>query len=112
VLSCAGEYQRRGLSRIGFNTDAPVVPAEELANQAASSARLGFETAAMQAVRGLTIVPAVVAGIDDKVGSLEPGKHADFVVISGDPVDPRSVIERVYIEGREVYTKSVGGRPW
>lgn len=112
VLSCAGEYQRRGLSRIGFNTDAPVVPAEELANQAASSARLGFETAAMQAVRGLTIVPAVVAGIDDKVGSLEPGKHADFVVISGDPVDPRSVIERVYIEGREVYSKGVGGRPW
>ena len=112
VLSCAGEYQRRGLSRIGFNTDAPVVPAEELANQAAASARLGFETAAMQAVRGLTIVPAVVAGIDDKVGSLEPGKHADFVVISGDPVDPRSVIERVYIEGREVHTKSVGGRPW
>jgi imidazolonepropionase-like amidohydrolase len=112
VFSCAGEYQRRGLSRIGFNTDAPVVPAEELPNQAASSARYGFDTSAMQAVRGLTIVPAIVAGVDAKVGSLEPGKHADIVVVSGDPVDPRSSVERVFIQGRHVYSKHSGGRPW
>jgi imidazolonepropionase-like amidohydrolase len=112
VLSCAAEYQRRGLSRIGFNTDAPVVPAEELPNQAASSARFGFDTSAMQAVRGLTIVPAIVAGVDAKVGSLEAGKHADIVVVSGDPVDPRSAIERVFIQGRDVYSKTTGGRPW
>ncbi len=112
VLSCAGEYQRRGLERIGFNTDAPVVPAEELPLQAAASARHGFDTAAMQAVRGLTIIPALVAGVDHSVGSLEPGKHADIVVLSGDPVDPRSAIERVLIQGREVYTRQSGGRPW
>ncbi len=112
VLSCAGEYQRRGLERIGFNTDAPVVPAEELPLQAAASARHGFDTSAMQAVRGLTIIPAIVAGVDEFVGSLEPGKHADLVVLSGDPVDPRSAIERVLIQGREVYTRKSGGRPW
>lgn len=112
VLSCAGEYQRRGLELVGFNTDAPVVPAEELPFQAAASARFGFDTSAMQAVRGLTIVPAIVAGIEDRVGSLEPGKHADIVVIAGDPADPRSAIERVFIQGREVYAKQEGGRPW
>lgn len=112
VLSCAGEYQRRGLERIGFNTDAPVVPAEELPVQAAASARHGFDTSAMQAVRGLTIIPALVAGVDDRVGSLEAGKHADLVVLSGDPVDPRSAIERVFIQGRAVYTRENGGRPW
>jgi imidazolonepropionase-like amidohydrolase len=57
----------------------------------------------MDHVRGLTIVPAIVAGIDDRVGSLEPGKDADVVVLGGDPADPRHGVERVYIEGRLVY---------
>jgi len=112
VYSCAGEYQRRGLSRIGFNTDAPVVPAEELPLQAAASARYGFDTSAMQAVRGLTIVPAQVAGIDHRVGSLEKGKDADIVVLSGDPADPRHSVERVLIQGKLVYSRKEGGRPW
>ena len=106
ILSCAGEYQKRGLSRIGFNTDCPVIPGEELPLQAAVSMRFGFDGSAMQGVRGLTIVPANVAGIDARVGSLEAGKDADVVVISGDPADPRSRVERVWIEGRDVYDRS------
>lgn len=108
ILSCAGEYQKRGLSRIGFNTDCPVIPGEELPLQAAVSMRFGFDGSAMQGVRGLTIVPANVAGIDARVGSLEAGKDADIVVISGDPADPRSRVERVWIEGRAVYERSAG----
>ena len=112
ILSCAGEFQRRGLSKIGFNTDAPVVPAEELPLQAAVSVKYGFDPSDMQAVRGLTIVPAVVAGIDERVGSLERGKDADITVITGDPADPRSWVQRVYIEGREVYDHSKAVRRW
>lgn len=112
ILSCAGEFQRRGLSKIGFNTDAPVVPAEELPLQAAVSTKYGFDASEMQAVRGLTIVPAVVAKIDARVGSLEYGKDADIVVITGDPADPRSSVERVFIEGREVYSAQGGVRRW
>jgi hypothetical protein len=112
IRSCAGEYQRRGLSKIGFNTDAPVVPAEELPLQAAVATKYGFDASDMQGVRGLTIVPAVVAGIDSRVGSLEPGKDADVVVITGDPADPRSHVERVFIEGRDVYRAQEGGRTW
>jgi imidazolonepropionase-like amidohydrolase len=52
------------------------------------------------------IVPAQVAGIDERVGSLEPGKDADLVVVSGDPLDPRHRIRRVYIEGRLVHEAS------
>jgi imidazolonepropionase-like amidohydrolase len=112
ITSCAGEFQRRGLSKVGFNTDAPVVPAEELPLQAAVSTRYGFDASEMQAVLGLTIVPAMVAGIDERVGSLEPGKDADVVVITGDPADPRSQVLRVFIEGREVYRAPEGGRAW
>jgi imidazolonepropionase-like amidohydrolase len=53
----------------------------------------------MDSVRGLTIVPAMTAGIDDRVGSLAPGKDADLLVVTGDPIDPRNVVEKVYIEG-------------
>ncbi|MBM3991283.1 MAG: amidohydrolase family protein [Planctomycetes bacterium] len=112
ILSCAGEYQQRGLSKIGFNTDAPVVPAEELPLQAAVSMKYGFDGSEMQAVRGLTIVPALVAGVASRVGSLEAGKDADIVVITGDPADPRSWVQRVYIEGQLAYRAPQEPRQW
>jgi hypothetical protein len=98
-VGIAAEYQRRGMELVGFNTDAPVVPGEELPLQAAMGGRYGFDGSQLQIVRGLTIVPAIVAGIDKRVGSLEPGKDADLVVLDGDPVDPRTHVERVYVEG-------------
>ena len=59
---------------------------------------------------GVTIVPAMTAGIAHRVGSLEPGKDADLVVVGGDPVDPRSGVEAVLIEGRLVYDARRGRR--
>lgn len=103
-------FQREGLSRIAFNTDAPVVPQEELPLQAAMGVRYGFDRDPLGAVRGLTIVPAQIAGIDGRVGSIAQGKDADLVAIGGDPVDPRSLVERVWIEGREVYDAREGRR--
>ena len=105
IVGIAGEYQRRGMELVGFNTDAPVVPGEELPLQAAMSARYGFEGDRLQVVKGLTIVPAIVAGIDKRLGSLEAGKDADLVVLDGDPADPRTRIERVYVEGELVWER-------
>jgi Amidohydrolase family len=102
LVGIAGEYQKRGMELVGFNTDAPVIPGEELALQAAMGMRFGFDGRGLQGVKGLTIVPAIVAGIDQRVGSLEPGKDADFVVLDGDPADPRTRIEQVFLEGRRV----------
>ena len=108
IVGVAAEYQRRGMVKIGFNTDAPVAPAEELPLQAAMGVRYGFDDSNLQALLGLTIVPAQVAGIDHRVGSLEPGKDADFVILTGHPADPRSSVERVYVEGELVYSAEEG----
>ena len=109
-LGIAAEYQKRGHKQIGFNTDAPVIPGEELFLQAGIAVRYGFETSNMDTVRGLTIVPAKTAGIDKRVGSLEVGKDADILVISGDPADPRSHVERAYIDGRRAYDVQLEGQ--
>lgn len=105
-------YQKRGHTRIGFNTDAPVIPAEELIVQASVAVHYGMDDHDMGTVRGLTIVPAQAAGIDDRVGSLEVGKDADILVIGGSPADPRSVVDTVYIEGERVYDYQEAGRTW
>ena len=96
-------YQDAGVTEIGFNTDAPVMPQEELQLQATVAVRHGFRDDAMQAVRGLTIIPARIANISHETGSLEVGKHADILQITGHPADPRSAVERVWIEGHLVY---------
>lgn len=110
ILSVSAGYQERGMANVGFNTDAPVVPGEELAVQATMGVRYGFKGDEMQAVRGLTIVPAMTAGIAHRVGSIEVGKDADMVVIGGDPADPRNSVESVWIEGRQVYDAQEGRR--
>lgn len=105
-------FQQTGVERIGFNTDAPVVPQHELTVQAAMGVRYGLDDAQMASVRGLTIVPAMVAGIDDRLGSLEVGKQADVLVVTGHPADPRTSVERVYVRGEKVYDAEEGARRW
>ena len=112
IFGIAAKYQEAGVELIGFNTDAPVIPEEELHLQAAMGARYGFDTSAAQHVRGLTIVPATVAGIANRVGSLEAGKDADFVVTDGDPADPRTTIFSTWIEGQKVYDGESEARSW
>jgi imidazolonepropionase-like amidohydrolase len=99
----AAGWQEGGQKLIGFNTDSPVIPQEEQFLQAAMGVRYGFRIENVDHVRGLTIVPAVVAGIAHRVGSLEAGKDADILVLTGDPCDPRTSIERVYVHGKSAY---------
>lgn len=54
------------------------------------------------ALRAVTLTPAEVWGVSDEVGSLEPGKAGDVVVWSGDPFEPLTSVEHVFIDGREI----------
>lgn len=112
IQGVAAGYQELGHTQVGFNTDAPIVPQEELQLQAGMAVRYGFDDAFLETVRGLTIVPARAAGIEDVVGSLEVGKHADVLIIAGHPADPRSQVARVLIQGHEVYDMERDGQRW
>ena len=56
-----------------------------------------------QALSLVTSNPAKILKIDDRVGSLEPGKDADFVIWSGDPLSTFSKAEQTWIDGRRYY---------
>ncbi|MGB3828060.1 MAG: amidohydrolase [Ornithinimicrobium sp.] len=96
-----GILDRAGVA-VSIITDHPVVPIEFLITQAALAHKEGMDRDA--ALRAVTINPATVMGVADRVGSLEPGKDADVVLWSGDPFDFASRVHRVWIDGREVYT--------
>lgn len=55
-----------------------------------------------KAIEALTINPAKIFGIEDRVGSLEPGKDADLFICDGDPLDIRTNITYLLINGKEV----------
>lgn len=55
-----------------------------------------------QALDAITIEPARLLGLDDRIGSLAAGKDADFVIWSHDPLDPAAVAVSVHINGKSV----------
>ena len=57
-----------------------------------------------EAIRAITLTPAEIFGVSDRIGSLEPGKDADIVIFSGEPLHYRSVVERVLVDGETVFT--------
>ncbi len=109
IFGVAAKYQEAGHPLVGFNTDAIGPPSsdspgqEELSLQAAMGVRYGFDNRGAAAVRGVTIVPAIAAGLAGQIGSIEVGKDADLIVITGDPCDPRSSVELVLMRGRVIY---------
>lgn len=56
-----------------------------------------------EALKTITLTPAQILGVADSVGSIEEGKHADFVVLEGEPLDLGSRIVAVYVNGRAVF---------
>ena len=68
---------------------------------AAVASRGGLSSAA--ALRAITLDAAEVLGVADRVGSLTPGKDADFAVLSGDPVGAGSAVQATWIDGKPVW---------
>ncbi|MCQ1999517.1 amidohydrolase [Arthrobacter zhaoxinii] len=93
---------------ISIITDHPVVPINFLIFQAALAVKEGLDRD--EALRAVTINPARVLGLADRLGSLEPGKDADLVLWSGDPLDVMQRVLKVWIGGREVYRYDLEAR--
>ncbi|WP_299167000.1 amidohydrolase [uncultured Arthrobacter sp.] len=86
---------------ISIITDHPVIPINFLVHQATLSVKEGLDPST--ALRSITINPAKVLGLAERIGSLEPGKDADVVLWSGDPLDVMQRALTVWIGGKEVY---------
>ncbi len=59
-----------------------------------------------EALKAITIVPAQIFGVDDQLGSLEEGKVANLFVSDGDPFEPKTTIDYLFIEGWNVPMES------
>lgn len=95
-----GILARAGV-KIAITTDHPVVPIHFLVHQATLAVKEGLDPET--ALRSITINPAEIMRLDDRVGALKPGLDADVVIWSGDPLDVMSRAMRVFVGGRDVY---------
>jgi len=92
--------------KLSFQQDHPDGHQYYLRNSAALFVRKGMSKE--DALRALTINPAELLRIEDRVGSLEPGKDADFLILNGPPLEWESLVEQVFVEGKEVYNRKTG----
>ena len=98
-----GILQKAGV-KIAIMTDAPVIPLQYLPLCAGLAARSGLDE--MEALKAITINPAEIIGISDRVGSLEVGKDADIVIFDGNPIkDIDCKTFATIINGKVVYRK-------
>ena len=114
VLMSRPKYEMRGLNpknpgilansgvKVAIQTD-EMSGVQYLAINAALAVREGMPEE--EALKAITIYPAEIIGVADRVGSLEAGKDADVVVYSGHPFDYRSVPELVIINGEVVHRR-------
>ena len=107
TLANPGVLAAAGIT-VAIATDHPVVPVHLLILQAALAVKEGMDRDA--ALRAVTINPATIMRVSDRIGSLVPGKDADLVIWSGDPFDVMSRAEVAYIGGREVYRYDYASR--
>lgn len=85
--------------KIAFATN-DVADVRNLPYHAARSVAYGLPREA--AIRALTLSPAEILGVSDRMGSLEPGKRADLIVTDGDPLQHVTHVDRAFINGIEV----------
>ena len=58
------------------------------------------------ALRAITLTPAEILGVANRIGSLEVGKDADVVILNGHPLDALSQVEMVLIDGKIVFERN------
>jgi len=85
---------------VSITTDHPVVGIEYLRTSAIYAIHHGLTK--QQALQAVTLNAAKHLGVSERVGSIDVGKDADFVIWNGDPFDIKSHIEQVFIEGEKV----------
>ena len=90
--------------KVAITTDSPVTPLQYLSLCAGLAHKAGLDE--MEALKAITINPAEIIGIDDRVGSIEAGKDADIVIFDKNPLkDIDSYTFMTIIDGKIVYKR-------
>ncbi len=89
--------------KVAIMTDHPVIPLQHLPMCAALSVKSGMDEE--EALKAITIYPAEILGLQDRVGSLEVGKDADIVIWDNHPFDLQASVCCTIIDGKVVYRK-------
>lgn len=84
--------------------------ARNLPYEAAMAA--GYGLAPEEALKAITLYPARILGVDDRVGSLEVGKDATLIITDGDPLETPTHVEAAFIQGRRVDLDNRHKRLW
>jgi len=91
-------------ARFGFHTDDSVTDSRLFLRVAALAVRAGCSR--QKALEGLTLAGAEMLELQDRLGSLAPGKDADFIILSGDPLSVYTHVEQTWVEGRKVFDRA------
>ena len=98
-MALAGKLQAAGV-RFCVSDGAGSTNARNLGYEASMAAAFGLPRD--EALKSVTLYPAQILGVADRLGSIEPGKIADLIVTDGDPLEIATQVEQVYINGRAV----------
>jgi imidazolonepropionase-like amidohydrolase len=93
------ELARAGVM-ICFSSGVDPSSSKDLPYHAARAVAFGLDW--KEAIKALTINPARIFGIDDRVGSIKVGKDADLFITTGDPLDLRSEVKHLFINGKDI----------
>jgi len=89
---------------VGFHTDDYITDSRLFLRQAGFAVRAGMSREA--ALYGMTMAGARMLDLDKRIGSLEKGKDADFVVLSGDPLSVYTNVLQTWVDGKNVFDRS------
>jgi imidazolonepropionase-like amidohydrolase len=89
---------------VGFNTDDYITDSRLFLRAAALSVRAGMPRE--RALYALTMAGAQMLDLQERVGSLQPGKDADFIILSGDPLSVYTHVLETYVEGIKVFDRA------
>lgn len=89
---------------VGFHTDDYITDSRHFLRSAGLAVRAGMSRD--KALYGMTMANAIMMDVQDRVGSIEVGKDADLIVISGDPLSVYSQVLQTWVEGKKVFDRS------
>jgi imidazolonepropionase-like amidohydrolase len=89
---------------VGFHTDDGITDSRLFLRSAALGVRAGMPRD--KALQAMTLAGAKMLDLQDRIGSLENGKDADFIILSGDPLSVYAHVLETYVEGKKVFDRS------